>query len=82
VLTSDEFASIIRSEFGLERVPALSDLFEEDLGFDSADMLEVILVIEEQCGPVEPSVERPFPIVQRVGDAYELYAEILSRRNT
>ena len=69
----EEIINLVRLELGLRNINA-SDRFYEDLGIDSADLLNVLVAIEEKYGIA--IAEEEIPDIRTISD---LAARLKSR---
>jgi acyl carrier protein len=69
------FRQILADEFQLGDVPAMGESFVEDLAFDSMDMVDVIVFLEELAGR-PPGRADQYPVIGTVEDAYAYLREL------
>lgn len=72
-----QFRTILAEEFQLTGAPTMGQSFVEDLAFDSMDMVDVILFLEELAGR-RPSHADQYPVINSVEDAYAYLQELCS----
>jgi acyl carrier protein len=72
-LTQQEFSAVLQDYFELERPIAPSDRLVEDLGFDSIQMFEILLLLEETGNHEVPDEVQA--ALQTVGDVYDVYLQ-------
>jgi acyl carrier protein len=78
LLDVDAFGELNQVELGLARRPAATDLLVDDLGLDSVQMLELVMVIEDAAGVEHVSDARysQFPVLVSVHDAFSWFEEL------
>jgi acyl carrier protein len=70
-----EFLDLLREYFGLPEEAALDARLGEDLGFDSLQYMELLIMLEEIGNhPVPPAVARGLLTLRDVYDTYVTYS--------
>ncbi|MGA8726005.1 MAG: hypothetical protein WB565_13280 [Acidimicrobiales bacterium] len=77
-MTEDEFISSLISEFDIEGVPESSTRFIDQLGFDSVNMLDLVLYVEELAGGAKQRLSSSYPVIASIKDAYIYYEDVIS----
>ncbi len=72
-----EFIQLLVTEFDVASPPSAEASLTDDLGFDSVDMLNLILFIEEAAGFVAITEPEVYPVIRTVHDAYVYYEDAL-----
>jgi acyl carrier protein len=66
------------TEFGINPPVSLKSRLAEDLGFDSLNVLELVVWIEETAAGEQLEVLRDYPILMTVADAVSLHRKVLA----
>lgn len=73
----EKLCTLLANQFGVEPETVTADTsFEEDLGADSVDLVEVSLALEEEFG-LEEMAEEDIASIVTVGDLYRYMCDHL-----
>lgn len=76
ILDWQQFVEELQGHFLIDAAITKQTEFTRDLGFDSLEALELIVVIESMSGCEGQNVIGVFPFIPTVGAAFELYSDL------
>jgi acyl carrier protein len=71
-----EFIASLSEEFGIDPKPSPESSLWDDLDFDSVDMVDLVLFIEELAQLEVVSEPEMYPVIVFVRDAYDYYTDL------
>jgi hypothetical protein len=83
-MSYEEFAATVAGEFDLEGVPPATARLVEDVGLDSLDCFNLVLLVDElsgagAAGVAAAAADAAYPLITTMGDAHRYYQEALER---